>query len=248
MKLLQGKTAIITGCNRGIGRSMLEVFSKNGANVLACVRKPSVEFSCFIEKLAETTDVKIIPIYFDLNSWYEVKEAISTIKSAKTTIDILVNNAGVIFTALFQMTTLTQMQKMFDVNFFSQLQFSQYISKIMIPQKNGCIINFSSSAAIEGNEGRIAYAASKSAIITATKVMSKELAPYQIRVNAIAPGLTQTDMMVESTSHEAIQNTLKRICMKRVAEPKEIANVALFLASDLASYMTGQTLRVDGGM
>ena len=118
----------------------------------------------------------------------------------------------------------------------------------MIRSSNGSIINISSSAAIEGNEGRTAYAASKAAIISSTKVMAKELALNNVRVNAIAPGLTETDMMIESTPKDAIEDTLRRTCLKRVGRPEEIANVALFLASDLSSYMTGQVLRVDGGM
>lgn len=108
-------------------------------------------------------------------------------------------------------------------------------------------MNLSSSAAIEGNEGRVAYAASKSAMITFTKVIARELARYNIRANAIAPGLTQTEMMESSTSADGMQQTLQRIAMGRVGRPEEIANVALFLASDLSSYMTGQVLRADGG-
>ena len=115
-------------------------------------------------------------------------------------------------------------------------------------QKSGSIINISSSAAIEGNEGRTGYASAKAAMITSTKVLAKELAPYNIRVNAVAPGLTQTEMMVSSTPEDALKETLNRICMQRVGHPIEIANAVLFLASDLSSYMTSQVLRVDGGM
>jgi 3-oxoacyl-[acyl-carrier protein] reductase len=146
------------------------------------------------------------------------------------------------------MTPIAKMKEIFEVNFFSQMAFTQGIARMMTRQKSGNIVNLSSSAAIEGNEGRTAYAASKSAIQISTKVMAKELAPYNIRVNSIAPGLTQTDMMEESTAEDALAFTLQRICMKRVGLPEEIAKVALFLSSDLSSYMTGQTLRVDGGM
>jgi 3-oxoacyl-[acyl-carrier protein] reductase len=118
----------------------------------------------------------------------------------------------------------------------------------MMRQKSGSIINISSSAALEGNEGRTAYASAKAAMITSTKVLAKELAPYNIRVNAVAPGLTQTEMMESSTPEDALKETLNRICMKRVGQPEEIANSVLFLASDLSSYMTSQVLRVDGGM
>ena len=146
------------------------------------------------------------------------------------------------------MTSVAKMKEVFEINYFSQILLTQSITKIMARQKAGSIINISSSAAIEGNEGRMAYASSKAAIIASTKVMAKELAMYNIRVNAIAPGLTETDMMQGSTSKEALENTLQRICMRRIGKPEEIANVALFLSSELSTYMTGQVLRVDGGM
>jgi 3-oxoacyl-[acyl-carrier protein] reductase len=140
------------------------------------------------------------------------------------------------------------MKEVFEINYFSQMLLTQSITKIMTRQKCGRIVNISSSAAIEGNEGRTAYASSKAAMIASTKVMAKELAIYNISVNAIAPGLTETDMMQGSTPKEALEYTLQRISMKRVGKPEEIANVALFLSSELSTYMTGQVLRVDGGM
>ena len=246
--LLNGKWAVITGCNRGIGKATLNVFSANGANIWACVRKEDSEFSAYIEKLSRENSVTINPVYFDFLDEEQIKAGIKTIRSAKFPVDIIVNNAGIIHTALFQMTPIAKMKEIFEVNFFSQMAFTQGIARIMTRQKSGNIVNLSSSAAIEGNEGRTAYAASKSAIQISTKVMAKELAPYNIRVNSIAPGLTQTDMMEESTAEDALAFTLQRICMKRVGLPEEIAKVALFLSSDLSSYMTGQTLRVDGGM
>jgi len=194
------------------------------------------------------TGVKIIPVYFDLEDTEQIKEGVKTIRSTKESIDILVNNAGVIHTSLFQMTSIDKMREIFELNLFSQMLLTQQISKIMMRQKSGSIINLSSSAAIEANEGRTAYATSKSALITSTQVLSKELAVCGIRVNAIAPGLTQTDMMVESTPEDILENTLQRISMRRVGRPEEIAKTALFLASDMSSYITGQVLRVDGGM
>jgi 3-oxoacyl-[acyl-carrier protein] reductase len=246
--LLKGKTAVITGCNRGIGKAMLEVFAKNGANLWACVRKSDDAFTHYLEGLAKETGVTIMPVYCDLTDAAQVKVAAQTIIAAKQPVDILINNAGMIYTSLFQMTSMEKMKELFEVNFFSQMLLTQYMVKIMTRQKSGNIINLSSSAAIEGNEGRTAYAASKAAMITATKVMGRELAAYNIRVNAIAPGLTQTDMMAGSTPEEALKYTLQRISLKRVGRPEEIANAALFLASDLSSYITGEVLRVDGGM
>lgn len=245
--LLSGKTAVLTGCNRGIGRAILEVFAKNGANIWACVRKPDNKFTDEINVLAEVTGVTVSPVYFDLTDVEQIKAGIKTIVSAKRSVDILVNNAGIIYAALFQLTSIDKMKEIFDVNFFSQIMFTQNISRIMMRQKKGSIINISSCTAVDGDKGFAAYSTSKAAVICATKVMAKELASYGIRVNAIAPGLTKTDM-ISSVPENDLINTLQRTCMKRTGVPEEIANVALFLASDLSSYMTRQVLRVDGGM
>ena len=248
MLLLKNKNTVITGCNRGIGKEIVRVFAENGANIWACVRKESGTFSKYINNLEQKHSVSINPVYFDLSDEEQIKNGVKTIKETKEPVDILVNNAGVIFTALFQMTSMKKLKEMFEINYFSQMLLTQYISRIMMRQKSGSIINISSSAALEGNEGRTGYASAKAAMITSTKVLAKELAPYNIRVNAVAPGLTQTEMMTSSTPEDALKETLNRICMKRVGQPEEIANSVLFLASDLSSYMTNQVLRVDGGM
>ena len=246
--LLKGKTAVVTGCNRGIGKAILDVFANNGANIWACTRQPDDKFSEYVTSLSKKTGVEINQVYFDFTQIDQIKTGVKTILSKKTAVDVIVNNAGVIFTSLFQMTSIDKMKEIFNINYFSQMLFTQILVRSMIRQGSGAIVNISSSAAIEGNEGRTAYAASKAAIIASTKVMAKELASNNIRVNAIAPGLTETDMMIESTPEEAIYDTLQRTCLKRVGRPEEIANVVLFLSSDLSSYMTGQVLRVDGGM
>lgn len=246
--LLENKTAIVTGCNRGIGKAVLETLATHGANVWACARQPTEEFSAFIEDLTARTGVRIEPVYFDLADPEQVKDGARRIIAAKEPVDILVNNAGAIHTAPFLMTTEKNMRDMFDLNFFPQMVFSQSIARYMLRRKSGSIVNISSSAAIEGNEGRAAYAAAKAALQTATKVMARELGGSNIRVNAIAPGLTQTDMMTGSTAQAAMDETIGRTAMKRVGQPEEIAGAVLFLASDLSSYMTGQVLRVDGGM
>ena len=246
--LLKDKYAVVTGCNRGIGKEIVRVFAENGASIWACTRKDSQNFTKYINNLEQKHSVKIDPVYFDLENEEQIKAGVKTIKQSKQPVNILVNNAGLIFTALFQMTSMEKLKEMFQINYFSQMLLTQYISRIMMRQKSGSIVNISSSAAIEGNEGRTAYASAKAAMIASTKVLSKELAPYNIRVNAVVPGLTQTEMMASSTPEDALQETLNRICMKRVGQPEEIANSVLFLASDLSSYMTSQVLRVDGGM
>jgi len=246
--MLKGKNAIITGCNRGIGKAILTLFAENGAGIWACVRKEDAGFSTYIEELAARTGSTIKPIYFDLADSDQIKAGAKAITSEKLPIDILVNNAGAIMTAPFLMTSMDKMHEMFELNYFSYMQFSQLIGRQMLRKKSGSIINLSSSAAIEGNEGRAAYAGAKAAVITSTKVMARELGVAGVRVNAIAPGLTETDMMRDSTPDDALATTTERISLRRVGEPVEIAGAALFLASDLSSYMTGQTLSVDGGM
>ena len=248
MLLLKNKNTVITGCNRGIGKEIVRVFAENGANIWACVREESGTFSKYINNLEQKHSVSINPVYFDFSDEEQIKTGVKTIKETKEPVDILVNNAGAIFTALFQMTSMKKLKEMFEINYFSQMLLTQYISRIMMRQKSGSIINISSSAALEGNEGRTGYASAKAAMIASTKVLAKELAPYNIRVNAVAPGLTQTEMMESSTPEDAVKETLNRICMKRVGQPEEIANSVLFLASELSSYMTNQVLRVDGGM
>ena len=166
----------------------------------------------------------------------------------KKKIDILINNAATIHSAIFQMTSMKKLKEIFEINFFSQTLFTQYILKSMIKNKSGSIVYISSSSALDGNEGRSAYSSTKSAIIAQAKVLSRELGVHNIRVNTIAPGLTNTDMMKDNTPVELIKEFKSRISLKRIANPEEIANVTLLLSSDLSSYITGQVIRVDGGM
>ena len=246
--LLKNKTAVITGCNKGIGKKILEIFSNNGATVFACVRDIDKEFELLIHEIEKKSKNKIIPIQFDLGNENQVKEAANSILSSNKSIDILVNNAAIIHTAIFQMTSIKKLKEVFEINFFSQANFTQYILKSMVKNKKGNILFISSSSALDGNEGRSAYSSAKSALIAQSKVLSRELGIHNIRVNTIAPGLTDTDMMKKNTTREAIDEVLSRVSLKRIASPEEIANTVLFLSSDLSSYITGQVIRVDGGM
>ena len=176
-----------------------------------------------------------------------MEQAAKLIMSDKIPVDILVNNAGAISTAPFQMTASDAINQQYELNCLSHIVFTQFMVRNMSRQKKGSIVNISSSAAIDGNEGRLAYATSKGALLSATKVMARELSTHGIRVNSIAPGLTDTDMMISSTREDALHDTLKQTIMKRVGAPEEIADAVLFLASDMSSYITGQILRVDGG-
>ena len=246
--LLSNKTAVITGCNKGIGKKILEIFSKNNSNIFACVRNIDEEFENFVKSLSEKYNNKIIPISLDFENIESVKKASKDILGHKIDIDILVNNAAIIFTAIFQMTSEEKLKNIFQINFFSQTIFTQNILKSIAKGNNGSIIYISSSAAIDGNEGRSAYASSKASIIAQAKVLSREIGRHNIRVNTIAPGLTNTKMMLDSTPEKYKNELESRISLKRIGSPEEVANVALFLASNLSSYITGQTIRVDGGM
>jgi len=246
--LLKNKIAVVTGCNRGIGKKILEIFSANGATVFACVRNISEEFRFKIKEIEKNTNNKIIPIQFDLSNESQIKEAANSILSTNQSIDILVNNAAMIYTSIFQMTSIKKLKEVFEVDFFSQTNFTQYILKSMVKNKKGSILYISSSSALDGNEGRSAYSSAKSALITQSKVLSRELGVHNIRVNTIAPGLTDTDMMKKNTTQETIKDVLSTVSLRRIARTEEIANTALFLSSELSSYITGQVIRVDGGM
>ncbi|KAF6625388.1 SDR family oxidoreductase [Paenibacillus sp. EKM208P] len=245
--LLKGKNAVITGCLRGIGKTTMELFAENGANIWACCQEKNEEFEAHILELSSRHGVVITPVYFDLMDSEQIKKAMKSILGSKMSIDVLVNIAGMTFNSLFSMTSIEKMKQVFEIDFFSQMLITQYITKSMVKQKSGSVINISSVAAIDGNRGQVAYSSAKAAFIGATKTLAIELGDYGIRVNAIAPGVIQTDMTNELASKD-LHILTEKTNFKRSGNPLEVANVLLFLASDLSSYMTGQVLRVDGGM
>jgi len=245
--LLNGKNAIVTGCLRGIGRATMELFARNGANIWACCQNQDEEFERDIRELSKEIGVAIVPVYFDLADNEQLKAGLRTIAASKQKIDVLVNVAGMTHNALFHMTSMEKMKYVFEIDFFSQIQVTQYITKIMAKQKSGNVINISSIAGMDGNPGQIAYSSCKAALIGATKTLAAELAPYNIRVNAIAPGVIETNM-TSDLPQEAFSRLMSKSCIKRKGVTDEVANVLLFLASDLSSYVTGQVIRVDGGI
>lgn len=244
--MLTNKNAIITGSNRGLGKVMVEQFAKNGANIYACARSQNEEFEKQLNNLAQKYQVWIKPIYFDLSDEIAIKEGFKQIHSNKQSIDILVNNAGMPYGGILAMTPMAKLKEVFEVNYFSQIYLMQLVSKVMIKQKSGNIINIASVGGIETNAGYLAYGSSKASLIWATKSISKELAPYDIRVNAVAPGLAKTEMGLYKNEEE-LAKTINRTSMQRMAEPIEIANAVLFLASADSSFITGHILSVDGG-
>ena len=246
--MLQGKNAVITGTLQGIGKATLEYFVSNGANVWACALHPTEEFEAYCKELEQKYGVWVKPVYFDLTKADEIKAAVKTIQSDKQPVDALVNIAGMAKDAIFHMVSMDVMKLVFEVNFFSQIQFSQYITKLMLRNPNPSSVVFVSSiSALDGNVGQLAYGSSKAALIGAMKTMSKELASKGIRVNAIAPGVIDTDMN-KVVPQEVIDAKIKTMDIKRLGKPSEVASTIAFLASDLSKHITGQVIRIDGGI
>lgn len=246
--LLKDKNAIITGAAGGIGRSTVECFAANGANIWACELRGSEKFEKDMADLAEKYGVWIETVYFDVTDEEQVKSAVKRIRSKKCNIDVLANVAGIVAPSTsFPMTDMAKIKKVFEVNFFALTLLTQYVSRLMIRQNSGSIVNIASIAGIDGDPAQYEYAASKAAVIGGTKKLARELAPNNIRVNAIAPGMIQTEMgaHIEDNLRDEI---LAKVMMKRMGKPEEIANAIAFVASDMASYMTGQVIRVDGGI
>lgn len=245
--ILENKNIIITGTRRGMGHAMVEVFAANGANIWAHAREETEEFKKDCNEIAEKYGVQVWPCCFELTDYEAMKEAVKKIRSYKLAVDGLVNNAGITYNALFQMSNVDEVRRQMEVNFFAPYQFTQYIVKLMVRNKKGSIVNIASSAGLDGNSGKSAYGASKAALITMTKSIAEELGAVGVRANCIAPGITDTEMLLTMPEY-IVEDTKKSVDLQRVGKPADIADAAAFLISDLSSYITGQVLRVDGGM
>ncbi|MEX3745396.1 MULTISPECIES: SDR family NAD(P)-dependent oxidoreductase [Lysinibacillus] len=243
-KILKGKVCFVTGTSKGLGKSIVEAFAKAGAIVYANdIEIGSIDH--FAKKLSEKYDTSVIPVYFDITESQKCKEAIILVKKQQGKLDVLVNNAGVMKDALIGTINRPLIDRTFDVNVFATMELLQLGAKLMMQNNGGSIINMSSIVGITGNPGQTVYSATKGAIISLTKTAAKELAPKNIRVNAIAPGMIDTDMM-RSIGEKHLALHISNISLKRLGKPEEIANACLFLASDMSSYVTGHILSVDG--
>lgn len=241
--MLKGKTAVVTGGTRGIGFAIAKKYLENGANVaIAGSRQATVEKA--IEKLPEYKD-RVMGIWPDLCSPEEVAAAFSSVKEKFGSLDILANNAGISSRTSLYDYTVEEFSKIFDINVKAVFICTQAAARIMKEQGGGVIISTSSMVGEYGQPSGCGYPASKFAVNGLTRSLSRELAKDQIRVNAVAPGVTRTDML-DALPTEMVERISAGIPLGRVGEPLDIANAYLFLASDLASYVTGLTLRVDG--
>ncbi len=243
---LKGKNAVVTGSNRGIGLATLKLFAKEGCNIWACARKRNEEFEKTIQELSCKYGVEIKPVYFELTDYEAAKVAVKGITSEKKSVDILVNCAGVSASGSLMMTSLNKIKEVFEINYFAQINLIQLISRAMIRQKTGSIVNVASVRGVNPIAGAIAYASSKAALICSTKVISKDFSPFGIRVNAVAPSLTDTDMG-NNRKPEELERLVAHTALKRMATPEEVASCILFLVGDDSSFVTGAVLTVDGG-
>ena len=243
MGRLIGKTALITGCNRGIGKAILQSYIREGASVIACTRNVTDELKSEYGTIGGT----IIPVKLDLTDEESIKFGMKYVLDLKMPIDILINNAGIARFKPFMMTKMEDFKQMMQVNLYGPAQITQYVLKNMVKQKNGSIVNLSSISGLDANAGNAAYGASKAAVASLTRTLSKELAKANIRVNAIAPGYVATDMNSQ-ISEDYLKTMTEHISFGRLANVDEIAKLAVFLGSDDSSYITGQVIRIDGGM
>lgn len=238
MNLLENKVAIITGAGRGIGRAIAEKYAFEGATVYAVdIREDDLKWTLENENVQGIT--------LDICDFTAVKNAVMEVKKAHGQIDILVNNAGLISYEMMSMIDYEKFRKMIEVNVVSLIYLMQLVARIMQRQQSGSIINMASMVAVKGAAGQLSYSATKGAVISATKSAAKELANSHIRVNAIAPGMVGTERF-KAVLEEKFSQKINDIPFGRLAEPKDIANAALYLASDMSSYVTGQILGVDG--
>ena len=244
--MLQGKCAVITGASRGIGKAIAIKFAKEGANVVLNYRnseKEALELKTELDKLGSNTLI----IKADVSKFDEAEHLIKEAKNAFGRVDILVNNAGITKDTLIMRMKEEDFDDVIDINLKGSFNCLRAVSPIMVKQKEGKIINMSSVVGVVGNAGQVNYSASKAGLIGMTKSLAKEIGSKNINVNAIAPGFIDTDM-TKVLSDEQKKNIISGVPLKRLGQVEDIANLAVFLASEKSNYITGQVIHVDGGM
>jgi len=243
---LAGQVAYVTGGNKGIGWACAKLFAQCGASVAICGRNTELNAQC-VEELQSNYQVDALGIECDVSDAEQVKKAFKQLKNKFGQLDILVNNAGIMHSNLLMFSSIKSFEDMTAINVNGVLYNQQMAVKLMARREQGCIINISSIVGRLGAAGQIAYSGTKAAIIGITQASAKELAEFNIRVNAVAPGFIETDLLKEfdQAQRDKVLNTIK---MNRLGSADDVAKTVLFLASDMSSYITGQVLGVDGGM
>lgn len=246
MRLLEGKTAVITGGSRGIGKGIAMRFAAEGANIAITNIMDNDEFQATVSEIA-ALGVKAKGYVSDASVFADAENVIDEIVKDFGTVDILVNNAGITRDTLLMRMTEEQWDQVLTVNLKSVFNLTKAAIRPMMKQKSGSIVNMSSVVGVNGNAGQANYSASKAGIIGFTKSVAKELGSRNVRCNAIAPGFILTEM-TSKLPEDVKSDWISKIPLRRGGLPEDVANVALFLASDLSSYVTGQTIHVCGGM
>lgn len=246
MKLLEGKTALITGGSRGIGKGIAQVYAQHGANVAftyASSEGPALE----LEKELSALGVQSKAYKSNAADFQQSQDLVADVVKDFGTVDILINNAGITKDNLLMRISEEDFDKVIEVNLKSVFNMTKAVQRTMLKARSGSIINMSSVVGVKGNAGQTNYAASKAGIIGFSKSVALELGSRNIRCNAIAPGFIETEM-TGKLNEEVVQGWRDGIPLKRGGTPEDVANACVFLGSDLSTYVTGQTLNVDGGM
>lgn len=241
------KTVFVTGSTGGIGRSIVQAFARAGYNTVCHARENTEPLRALCADIEKEYGVSAYALAFDVTDAAAMKEGVRKLQKEKIAVDTLVNCAGMAGGNLLAITPMREIRKIFDVNLFAYMELAQLLIRQMIRRRSGNIINIASFEGITLYPGNSGYGVSKAAVIAWTKCLAKEVGDLGIRVNAIAPGFVET-RMAHNTGDEEIEKILSNSAIKRLAEPEEIANVAVFLASEAASFVTGAVIRADGGM
>ena len=246
-RLLENKVCLVTGAGRGIGRAIAERFASDGAVVYINDLTPG-DMESWAAECASRIGTRVVPICFDVTDSSALKNGLMSVYKAEGRIDCVVNNAAIISNRKLGMIAKSDMERMFSVNVLAVIDMIQTASRLMARGGGGCFVNIASITGVVGSPGQVAYSATKGAVISLTKSAAKELAPQHIRVNAVAPGIVRTERFDELylSDGSKIDSRIEKIALGRLGTPEDVADACSFLASDRASYISGQILGVDG--